>query len=499
MKGKFILLGTLLCLGFFAQAQQPFVMFAVKIDMQPSQVYNVFQLEDSTYRVFTRAGQIGSPVPYPPDGLFFDVSRDAKQIPFHRKFPVNTLGEYLPGDYYYTGLRYDSAGTRYSKLGLFDTQLKLLWDFRTPNNDVDLKLWPVDSNQYISVKQNGRILKFNKNGFIDSLASVQYSGMQWLFVRAFGEKHFVFSPWEAQWKNLFHDTLILIKSNLEGVTKGTYKYYQKDGLIFYSRFEPLPNGRGYELRFLTRVDSTPALSYFNYKIITLDSNLQEVQVKELDTALVNKYYMDGYYFTFVDARLKHGFVRLEQPRYPDGKPSNGFIIDVFNDNWELQRQTYITDSIIKANSKEYKSFDTRPWIVDVMKTTKDSGVIIAGNYKVGMFSYETLPFLIKTDTAGNVVWLDAGLGDFPAGTQEKRPVTEYLVLYPNPANDQIVITTQEAPSTIDVMDLNGKVLINRFTTLQQTVIDIQHLPSGIYFVKIINQNGVAVKRMMKTD
>ncbi len=127
-----------------AQAQQPFVMFAVKIDVQPSQVYNVFQLEDSTYRVFTRAGQIGSPVPYPPDGRYFDVSRDAKQIPFHRSFPVSTFGEYLPGDYYYAGARYDSAGTRYSKVGLFNPQLKLMWQFTTPNNDGDLKLWPVE-------------------------------------------------------------------------------------------------------------------------------------------------------------------------------------------------------------------------------------------------------------------------------------------------------------------------------------------------------------------
>ncbi len=355
--------------------------------------------------------------------------------------------------------------------------------------------------QYISVKQNGRILKFNANGFIDSMSIVQYPVMKSLYIREVREEYFIFSPIDGQGDNLFYDTLILIKSNLLGITQSVYKYYQKDGLIFYDGLMPLTSG-GYELHFLTRTDSTATLSYNQYKTIKLDNNLNELLVNDMDTTLLNKYKGGYYFFTFL-TRIKNGLATLEH--VISSEPSvgsnytRGFAICIFNENWGLINRVTITDSIIKANSKEYKSFDVRSWLVDVVKTTKDSGLIIAGHYQVGMFPYESLPFLIKTDTAGNVVWLDAGLGDFPAGAQEKRPVTEHLVLYPNPANDQIVITTQEAPSTIDVMDLNGKVLINRFTSLQQTVIDIQHLPTGIYFVKIINQNGVAVKRMMKTD
>jgi hypothetical protein len=398
------------------------------------------------------------------------------------------MGEYLPGDFYYAGVRYDSAGTRYSKVGLFNPQLKLMWQFTTPNNDADLKLWPIGGEQYISVKQNGRILKFNANGFIDSMYSVQYAGMQWLFVRDFGKKSFVFSPWEAQWKNLFHDTLILVKCDLQGNTQSTYKYYQKEGLIYYSKLIPSSDGNGYQLRFLTNTGSSGGYKY-GYRIITLDSNLSEVQVKELDTALVNKYYDDDYYFTTY-ARLKHGFATLERPRTPDGQISNGFIIDVYNDNWELQHQTYITDSIIKANSKEYKSFDVRPWVVDVVKTSKDSGLIIGGFYKVGMFPYETLPFLIKTDTAGRVVWLDAGVGDFPTGVAEPKPVTEHLVLYPNPATTVFTIETNAAIQNIELFDITGRQIpIHVSKDIETYNVSFSSLPAGVYLLKYRNVQG----------
>lgn len=72
-------------------------------------------------------------------------------------------------------------------------------------------------------------------------------------------------------------------------------------------------------------------------------------------------------------------------------------------------------------------------------------------------------------------------------------------LYPNPANSHFIVASHDGSSTISVIDINGKVVMNQFTTQLQTTVDVQHLPSGIYFVKLINHKGIAVKRLMKTN
>lgn len=127
-----------------------------------------------------------------------------------------------------------------------------------------------------------------------------------------------------------------------------------------------------------------------------------------------------------------------------------------------------------------------------MIKTLDGGYLLTSKINRLQYDWQNNLLLMKFDSLGNFWW------PWSTGIKEAGSI-EQITIYPNPANAQVVITTREGSSTIDVMDLNGKVLINRFNTQQQTVIDVQHLPSGIYFVKIINKEGIAVKRLMKTN
>ena len=121
--------------------------------------------------------------------------------------------------------------------------------------------------------------------------------------------------------------------------------------------------------------------------------------------------------------------------------------------------------------------------------------IIAGFYKVGMFPYETLPFLIKTDTAGRVVWQDAGLGDFPAGAAEPKAVTEHLVFYPNPAQDVLNYTVKTDgfdELEIVIYDLLGKEVIRTTANGHECAINMLNLPNGLYLVTYMMQVGSTV-------
>jgi hypothetical protein len=487
---RLIILFILLYPCTLVHAQKPFVAFHLSNEF--SQVYDIFQLEDSTYRVFTSSGAIGSPNPYLPNGQYFDVKPDAKLVPNIRNFPTATNGAYLPGDFYYNLIRYDSADTRYSKISFYNKEIQLQWSFTVPNNDEGITLWPVENNQYIGLKQNGRILRFSQFGFIDSTYSIYHNNMTGAHIVDASLNSFIYSFWSGDNQRYF-DTLIFVKSDMKGNTLNIYKYYQKDGLIFYQDLRPLRNKLAYELCLLIRIDSLPGPTNFKFIMIKLDSNLSQNQVRELDTALVNKYKSDSYFFTQF-AHFKKGFARVE--KILSNEPSAGsntstaFALLLFNDNWEQIKRITITDSVIKSNSKVYKSFDIRSWYVDIVKTTKDSGLIVGGHYRIG-FPYETLPFLIKTDTSGNVIWEDAMLGDIPSDIEATNSAINPIVIYPNPNNtNQLHINFPKQYSSnenVEVAFYNAmgqQVKFLKGNSQELKEVDIEQLIYGCYVVEV---------------
>jgi glucose/arabinose dehydrogenase len=72
-------------------------------------------------------------------------------------------------------------------------------------------------------------------------------------------------------------------------------------------------------------------------------------------------------------------------------------------------------------------------------------------------------------------------------------------MYPNPANDQVTIRLDEGSiAKISVMDLKGSVLYTEENIQAiSKEINIERLPQGVYFVKIISEKGVSVKKLLK--
>jgi len=83
---------------------------------------------------------------------------------------------------------------------------------------------------------------------------------------------------------------------------------------------------------------------------------------------------------------------------------------------------------------------------------------------------------------------------------DEQFIADKLVIYPNPSSTQITLelpTTPQKNTILTIYNLNGQQLITQPITEPQTVVDIDGLPSGVYFVKVVDDEKVMVGKMVK--
>ena len=75
-----------------------------------------------------------------------------------------------------------------------------------------------------------------------------------------------------------------------------------------------------------------------------------------------------------------------------------------------------------------------------------------------------------------------------------------LQVYPNPTSGEIQVTSYELQVTsIEVYDVMGRKALTSpvsFPSLE-TILNIAHLPPGIYFLRIQTDEGVVVRKVVK--
>jgi hypothetical protein len=87
------------------------------------------------------------------------------------------------------------------------------------------------------------------------------------------------------------------------------------------------------------------------------------------------------------------------------------------------------------------------------------------------------------------------------GFDEIKDEEVHLKISPNPASTKITIEIPGEASKflISIFNLNGKELITMTVSDPVTVIDIQHLPAGIYFVRLTGEKTAEVEKFVKMD
>ncbi|MDD5570285.1 MAG: T9SS type A sorting domain-containing protein [Bacteroidales bacterium] len=82
---------------------------------------------------------------------------------------------------------------------------------------------------------------------------------------------------------------------------------------------------------------------------------------------------------------------------------------------------------------------------------------------------------------------------------EKKQIKSKIEIYPNPANTTITIEISQIANenTILIYNISGEEVAKVKGIRHKAQVDVADFPSGIYFVKIVNENGVEVVKFVK--
>jgi hypothetical protein len=96
---------------------------------------------------------------------------------------------------------------------------------------------------------------------------------------------------------------------------------------------------------------------------------------------------------------------------------------------------------------------------------------------------------------------DIQLGDEtnPGLSIEANELLNNISVYPNPAQDSWTLTNaSSADFTIQIIDVQGKILGNMNSNMQQTIsIDASNYPAGVYFLEITSENQTRTIKLVK--
>ena len=137
---------------------------------------------------------------------------------------------------------------------------------------------------------------------------------------------------------------------------------------------------------------------------------------------------------------------------------------------------------------------------------------VAGDPPVGghgniLFKIKTLPTLVAGDEVSNTanIFFDYNA---PIETNESRTAFQSLaipensidasiVVFPNPATNIVNIHCSTTIKTIELYDIQGRILQLVLANEATMRLDISDKSSGIYFIKVTSENGAKVEKLVK--
>ena len=93
---------------------------------------------------------------------------------------------------------------------------------------------------------------------------------------------------------------------------------------------------------------------------------------------------------------------------------------------------------------------------------------------------------------GNSVFIDdINIGEFALSTSELGNDTPWKV-FPNPAKSNFVVKTESKAinGSLSIMDLTGRILLERKINSDQMTINSSGMPNGLYILSVVNDNKV---------
>jgi photosystem II stability/assembly factor-like uncharacterized protein len=90
-------------------------------------------------------------------------------------------------------------------------------------------------------------------------------------------------------------------------------------------------------------------------------------------------------------------------------------------------------------------------------------------------------------------------GGYPEGLNNLSPNSNTLIVYPNPSSDLVTIESSVilTHGHLSIMNLTGQEVLTKEVNQPKIRLDISNLPSGVYFVRLINNGTVEEGKFLK--
>lgn len=119
----------------------------------------------------------------------------------------------------------------------------------------------------------------------------------------------------------------------------------------------------------------------------------------------------------------------------------------------------------------------------------------------GTYDNQTVRFGIRCVTSDAYLFMVDDMkvtGTVTAGVNDA--LSNKFSMFPNPANNVISISNADnvLVNSINITDINGRIVMsNNYNGVNTTELNVSALTSGVYFVNINTNEGVATKKLMK--
>jgi serine/threonine-protein kinase len=121
---------------------------------------------------------------------------------------------------------------------------------------------------------------------------------------------------------------------------------------------------------------------------------------------------------------------------------------------------------------------------------------------IGTAASFNAPKGITCDKNGNLYIAD-GINDeirmitnTPMGIEKVKDITNEIVVYPNPAQNNLIIETNSSEKqSLQIFDVNGNLILSQSIN-DKTNVDASSLNTGVYNISIIGSEGVTNKRLV---
>jgi Leucine-rich repeat (LRR) protein len=121
------------------------------------------------------------------------------------------------------------------------------------------------------------------------------------------------------------------------------------------------------------------------------------------------------------------------------------------------------------------------------KIKTKNNLVLGNNVSNTANIYFDYNFPIVTNTTSTTV-SNLGTGDF-----ENTSVS----VYPNPVKNILSITAKDNITSIQLFDIQGRLVSTKLTTSMEASIDLSQQTSGVYFLKVYTDNGMKVEKVIK--